>query len=77
MNEPQVTRMALCSLQVCVPKTFTDAQVEEFANTEHPTGISSQWQMRHTGDASLNGAPERAQCDFPGREDCCHIMLDC
>lgn len=73
--EAQVTRRGLLGMQVCVPKTWTDEQVEEFANSENPTGIESKWQIRRQGDSALNGCDERVQCEQ--REPCCHLMLDC
>lgn len=72
---PEVTRTGLVSMQVCVPKDWTDEQVERFANTENPTGIESKWSIRRQGDPSLSGCDERVQC--VERESCCHVMLDC
>lgn len=75
MQPPSVTRMKLASLQVCAPASFTDEEVEEFANRERPTGIDSRWTIRRTGDPALNGDPERNPCaDDPENV---HIMLDC
>jgi hypothetical protein len=68
MNEPMITRWSLCSLQVCVPKSFTDAEAEEFANRENPTGIESPWLVTDRMD-------QRVQCEE--RPDCCHIVMDC
>ena len=76
-SEPMVTRMRLCSLQVCVPKDYTDEQVEEFANRDSPTGIKSDWRIRKQGDPMLDGDAERVPCGDESRKDCCHIMLDC
>jgi hypothetical protein len=73
--EAQVTHTNLLGMQVCVPKDWTDEQVELFANTVNPTGIESKWQIRRQGDPLLNGCDERVQCDE--RESCCHVMLDC
>lgn len=62
------------SMQVCVPKEWTDEQVREYAERRNPCGTESGWQIRRDGDPQLKGAPERAQCDEePGRV---HIMLD-
>lgn len=77
MSKPEVSRYGLLAMQVCVPKDFTDAQVESFANGEYPTGIDSKWNIRRQGSDLLNGCDERVQCQQAGREDCCHIMLDC
>lgn len=70
-----VIRVALASIQVCVPAEASDAEVEEFANSQHPTGIDSPWRIRRAGDPALAGAPERNQC--ASREGCVHIVLDC
>ena len=75
MSKPQVTRVGLCDMQVCVPKDFTDTQAEKFANSEYPTGISSKWRMKKAGDKYLSGDPERVQC--ADDEGCVHIMLSC
>lgn len=73
--EPEILRISIFSLQVCVPGSFTDKQVEEFANDAAPTGISSGWGIRKEGEESLKGDPERNPCDT--REGCVHIVLDC
>lgn len=70
-----VTRTGLCHMQVCVPRDWTDAQAEAYANEQNPTGISSQWQMKHNGDESLIGCDERVQC--VECESNVHIMLTC
>jgi len=72
---PEVTRTGFCSLQVCVPKSYTDKQATDFANQSHPTGINSKWVMRKEGNPDLQDDPERQQCQ--GRSDFCHIMFDC
>lgn len=77
MSAPMVTRMALFDLQVCVPKEFTDAQVEEFANKDCPAGTSNGWRMRAADDRKQAGAPIRVQCADAERPDCVHIMLEC
>ena len=74
-DAPMVTRRGLCDMQVCVPKEWTDSQAESYANQENPTGICSQWQIRHAGDEALSGCEERVQCEE--RDGCIHIMLSC
>lgn len=71
----QVTRAGLLGMQVCVPKDWTDDQVEGFANSENPTGIESKWRIRRKGDEALAGCDERVQCEQ--LESHCHVMLDC
>lgn len=75
MSNAEVTIQGICDLQICVPKECTDEEAEEFANSRQPTGISSPWKMKKTGNATLNGDPERVQCT--GRKDHVHIMLEC
>lgn len=70
-----VLKRKLCSLQVCVPKSYTDKQVEAHANALEPTGIESKWKIRREGHPDLCGDPERREC---AEESCrCHIVLDC
>lgn len=67
-NAPEVLRVCLLQMQVCVPKEYSDAQVEDFANMESPTGISSIWVIRRE-------VPERADCEE--RCGCVHLVLNC
>lgn len=71
---PAVTRMALASMQVCVPAAWTDEEVVAFANLK-PTGLDHGWVIRRQGDPALSGADERVQCE--ARPACVHIVLDC
>lgn len=76
MNEkPEVTRHSLLGMQVCVPLDYTDAQVEDFANMNNPTGIESRWTIRRQGDPALSGCDERVQCEQ--RTGFVHVMLNC
>ena len=71
---PEVTRRGALDMQVCVPKEWTDDQVEEFAESENPCGTSGGWAIRKKGSAYLGGNPERNPCnDRPGFV---HITLD-
>ena len=72
---PEVTKCGLLSMQVCVPKSFTYAQAEQFANASNPAGTTGGWVARRKGHPDLRGDPARCPCsDRPG---CVHIMLDC
>ena len=75
MSTAEVTKQGLCDLQVCVPKDCMDTEAEEFANSQCPTGIASEWRMKKNGDPTLNGDPERVKC--LGRAGHVHIMLQC
>ncbi len=71
---PNVSKTGFFDMQVCVPKTWTDKQVLDFAEKENPCGTSAGWSIRREGDVLLNGDPERRQCEE--LSDHCHIMLD-
>lgn len=73
--KPEVTKRGLLGMQVCVPADYSNEQVEQFANTDNPTGIESKWVIRRQGDPALAGCDERVQCE--SRAGCVHIMLDC
>lgn len=65
---PEIVRTSLLWIQVCVPENFTDSQVEAFANSEHPTGIRSNWTIEQS-------APIRCKCEE--RAGCVHLVLNC
>lgn len=69
----EVTHRGILDMQVCVPKSWGDGQVVEFANAANPSGVSTGWKIRKD-EASLQGDPERNQCH--DREEFVHIMLD-
>lgn len=73
--KPEVTRMALFHLQVCVPEGFTDEEVETFANEAQPAGTTHGWTIRRAGDPGGKKDPERNPCDT--RVGCVHIVLVC
>lgn len=75
IDKPQVTKTSMLSMQVCVPSSFSDDQVTEFANAENLAGTQNGWTIRREGDKALMGRPERVPCDE--RCGCVHIMLDC
>ena len=72
--KPEVSRRGIFDMQVCVPKDWTDEQVEDFANASNPCGTSGGWFIREEGDEALAGDPERCPCD--DKDDFVHIMLD-
>lgn len=72
---PEVVRRHIASMQVCVPKDFSNDEVIAFANKANESGTMDGWRIRKDGDLWLNGDPERQQCEK--RPGCCHIMLDC
>ena len=71
----QVVRHSLLSLQVCVPKGWSDDQVLGFAEGAQPCGTENGWFIRREGDDALKGMPERVPC--LERDGFVHVMLDC
>jgi hypothetical protein len=69
-----VTKRGFLDMQVCVPKTWEDFEVQEFAEKENPCGTTAGWQIRREGSKYLDGSPERAQCQK--YVDNVHIMLE-
>lgn len=67
--KPEVIRQGLLFVQVCVPVSFTDSQVEEFANKASPTGIRSEWR--------IDRSQERVRAACFDRDGCCHLVLNC
>ena len=74
MNKPQVTKSGALDMQVCVPSSWDDNQVKEFANRENLCGTANGWQIRKQGDKLLVGKNERVKCS--ARKGFVHIMLD-
>lgn len=75
MSEPQVTKVTIFTMQVCVPQSFSDEQVEHFANTDTPAGTMNGWRIRRQAEYTIPNQKERAPCDQ--RPDCVHLLLDC
>ena len=71
---PEITQANGLDIQVCIPENWTDEQVKEFAEREHPCGTENGWFIRREGDKTLAGDPERTPCE--SREGFVHIMLD-
>lgn len=71
---PEVRRIALFDMQVCVPADFTDDEVVEFAESENRCGTKAGWAIRRKGCPALGGDMERVPCnESPGKV---HIVLD-
>jgi hypothetical protein len=71
---PKVIRGGALDVQVCIPRSWTDAQVREFAERQNPSGTTNGWSIRRAGDPALNGMPERCEC--AARTGYVHMMLD-
>jgi len=75
MSKPCVTKYGMLSMQVCIPTSWTDAEVEAFANTENPAGTTAGWSIRKRGDKLLAGDDERVVCSADA--GMVHVVLDC
>jgi hypothetical protein len=73
--KPEVVKYNLVSMQVCVPKDWSDKRVKQFADSSVPSGTSSGWIPRQDGDENLAGDPARNPCaEYEGYV---HMVLDC
>lgn len=71
---PEVTRMGVLDMQVCVPTDWTDEQIAKFAEERYPCGTTHGWRIRKEGHRLIGDCPERVPCD--GRRGFVHVMLD-
>lgn len=74
MSNPQVLKHTPLSIQICVPKGWTNKQVKEFADQKVLCGTSNGWTIRKEGDPALKGDPERRKCESD--PEYVHIVLD-
>jgi len=65
-----IIRSGILSIQLCVPKEWTDAQVIALAEKEDPCGTFAGWQVRKS---SKKCGPERVQCKESG--EMIHIVV--
>lgn len=73
-QKPEVTRVGVLDMQVCVPEDWSDAQVLEFAEAANPCGTDAGWVIRRQGSEYLQGDDERVSC--LERSGFVHLMLD-
>lgn len=70
-----VTNVGMLDLRACVPRGWSDSDATDFVNTDTPAGTDHGWQMKHDGDPTLSGDPERVACS--SRTGFVHIMFEC
>lgn len=64
----------MVSLSICAPEGATKEEIEEAANLQHPTGISSHWQIAEE-DYFASGESMPHPCERkPGFQ---HWLLHC
>lgn len=70
---PQVIRAGALDMQVCVPASWDDEGIENFANGMNPCGTERGWKIRKD-PGLLNGDPERNPCE--SLSGFIHVTLD-
>lgn len=71
MPKPEIIRETLMSLQLCIPDTWSDEHIEEFANTAKHVGGEWRWRIRQEASGS---DPARNPCAAqPGHV---HLIVD-
>lgn len=71
----QMIAVGICYMSVCVLKHATKKQIEEQANMNQPTGISSKWQLAEDSQFA-EGTPNPCPCDKQP-ETRMHYLLNC
>lgn len=74
-GQPLVVRSSLLWMQVCVPKDWTNKQVEEWVNKDSPTGITMPWVLTTQAHADEHGYELCAQCQAFGSHH--HRLVVC
>ncbi|KKW12835.1 MAG: hypothetical protein UY48_C0008G0010 [Candidatus Gottesmanbacteria bacterium GW2011_GWB1_49_7] len=73
-TNPTVTRRGILNMQVCVPSSWNNDRITQFANANNPCGTRAGWFIRKKGSPYLSGDPERCPCE--SRANFVHVMLD-
>ena len=74
MADPQVLKIGALAMRVCVPRSYTEKQVESFANGAVLCGTENGWKVCQDGSATLNGDPAAVPCDQ--HEENVHMVLE-
>jgi hypothetical protein len=75
MPNPTICRKKVLSMQLCVPKDWTESKILEFAENRVPCGIESGWYLCKKDDPVLDGAEDRVSCD--DRSEYVHVVVSC
>ncbi len=74
MEEILIYSVGIASMSACVLKSTETPEIEKKANGNHPTGISSRWEIAEE-DHFADGEPMPCQCDT--YDDRQHWLLHC
>ncbi|MDQ5821949.1 MAG: hypothetical protein M3540_10960 [Actinomycetota bacterium] len=73
-DRPIVTyTVGLCAMSVCAKNEVDRSDIEAHANREHPTGISSRWEI--TDEPFADGTPNPTPCNQESSRS--HYLLHC
>jgi type IV pilus biogenesis protein CpaD/CtpE len=77
MEKVEIARAGVLSMIACATKDATKEEIEEYVNTQHPTGISSKWTITDEpfNKGSLIETPNPGQCEL--YHDRLHYLLVC
>jgi hypothetical protein len=73
--KPEIIKNRVLGMQLCVPVSFSENQILEFAEKENPCGAFNGWQLAKNGSMYLGGDEERVEClERPGFV---HVVVGC
>ncbi len=75
INAPQIMRMGIFGVNVCVPEAMSDAEIVAFVEKQYPCGTMNGWFVCEEGHDCLNHTPAVLPCD--SRPGFVHKVLYC
>jgi len=72
-EEAMVTQVGLLSMQVCVPKGWSNEEISRFARMAVPCGTSNGWQMRKQEEYAT---PDQERVPCSERTNFVHVLFD-
>jgi hypothetical protein len=70
-----VMGVGICAMSVCAKKDVATETIERQANAEHPTGISSRWEISDD-ETFATGQPNPCPCEAEP-DARVHYLLNC
>jgi len=74
-QKAEVIKIGLIGMQVCVPKSWSNEEIIEFAEMKNLCGVCNGWQICKERKGLYKNFPEETQCEE--KEGFVHIMLKC
>lgn len=72
-RSPQVVRRRFLAIQVCVPGSWNNTRIKDFADAAEPCGTQNGWHVYEEGAEGLQGTPARVPC--ADRKGFVHVVL--